>query len=521
MKLLITSLKARGRRRGWALLAVLSLATCALMVLAGIMSWANQNSTRTARNNEYFATSYAAESAVEKVRAAMTQQYQNYGFPLITENMSTYQATVPTTSDSAYWSNYNFSGGGTANQVIVTNTATSQQIVLSGANQGLTLMANVYEIIANAQNASSQYGIVSTVGEQLYLGTVPMFQFAIFYQNDMEIAPGAAMTVSGPVHGNANIYLDPQAGLTFSNTVAGVGSNYLHQSPQDPSSRTFSWVDFDSYNLSGVDPLNLPVGTNTSSTNTSSQNVYAILEPPTSSQTPNSATGTNLLYNRADMIILISNNNTISVTSGSGINSQATVVTNWQSFISTNGSFYDQRDNLTVNPVVINVSNLVTWSATNTTLSSALANVRGTGADNVQSIYVADLRSTSNATVTTNYSTNTVTSTTYPSAGTYSGSVTTNTVVTTNASSPAAGTYVGSVTTDTVSSNSSSPPSGGYTGTVTTNVTATTTTTSPGAGTYEGSVTNTSTPTNGTSFPAAGTYTGSVTSNKVHRGVDL
>jgi hypothetical protein len=460
VKLSIKLFRAHARRRGWALLVVMSLAGCALMVLAGVMNWADQNSARTARNNEYFATSYAAEAATEKALSSLSQNYENYGFSLVSQNLSTYATMIPTSSDNSYWANYQFSGGTTANQIIVTNTAVASQIVMGAPYTGLTMMANTYEIIANAKNTSSEFGIVSTVGQQLYLGTIPLFQFAVFYQGDMEIAPGANMTISGPVHGNANIYMDPQDTLTFSNITTAVGTNYQHQSPLDPSSRTFGTVGGTFEN--GVDPLNLPVGTNTASGSNNSQSVYAILEPPTSGEGPNTAIGTNLLYNRADMIIIISNNNTISVTSGADINSQATVISNYGVFLSTNGSFYDQRDSLTVNPVVINVSNLVTWSQTNTTISAALATARGAANDNVESIYIDDQRSTSNASVTTNYtsvtnySTNAASSTTYPTN--YVGSVTNVLTGETNSTAPS-GNYVGTITNIESPEVSSSSPS--------------------------------------------------------------
>ncbi len=463
MKLPPASFRANNRRRGWALLAVMSVAAVGLMVLAGVMSWANENATVAARNNEYFATSYAAEAATEKVLAGLSQDYQNYGFPLITANMSSYAATLPNASDGAYWTNYQFSGGSAANQIIVTNTASSVSIVMGAPYAGLNLVANTYEIIANAQNTTTGYKIVSTVGQQLYLGTIPLFQFAIFYQSDMEIAPGAAMTINGPVHGNSTVYLDPQAGLTFSNTVSAVGSNILNQSPLDPTTSrpTPSAIYFNGNppELNGVNPLNLPVGTNATGIGTNdSQDVYAILEPPQAGQGPTSATGTNLLYNKADMIIIISNNNTISVTSGAGINSQATVISSnqWQTFLSTNGTFVDQRDNsLPVDPVVLNVSNLVNWSATNTVLRPVLSSLRGSAAADVQSIYVDDQRNTTsnvvttNTTLGTNYSTNATTTSSKPAAGTYVPPITsTNTTSTTTSSKPTSGTYIGSITTN-------------------------------------------------------------------------
>jgi hypothetical protein len=499
MKLNPASYRTRGRQRGWALLAVMTLSMCCLVLLAGVMSWTNENAAVTARNSEYFATAYAAEAATEKVLSSMSQQYQDYGFSVINQNMSSYVSTIPTTSDGSYWANYSFSGGSTPNQTIVTNTATSSTIILGAPYAGLTFVANTYEIIANAKNTTTMYQITSTVGQQIYLGTIPMFQFAIFYQNDLEMAPGAAMTVSGPVHGNGNIYLDPQDGLTFSNTISASGQVYTNQSPLDPTSRVYSWVDFDSFDLSGVDPLNLPVGTNTAGGITNlAQNVYGILQPPQAGQGPTTLIGSNLLYNSADLIILLSNNS-ITVTSGAGVNSQATIISNnqWAGWLSTNGSFYDQRDDLTVNQTVINVSNLVTWSATNTVLSPLLSSLRGSAADNVQSIYVADFRSTSNAVITTNVATGT--------------NIDTNTVTTT--SFPSTGTYAPPVTTNTTSTTSGTKPTTNYVGSITTNTTVVTSSNSPAANTYLGSVTNGTQSTTSSTKPASGTYSGSITTN--------
>ncbi len=509
MKLTPPYPRIRARRHGWALLAVITVSACAILLLASVMQWADSNAAITARNNETFAAAYAAEAATEKVLATMSQQYQNYGFSLINSNMNSYITNYPTQADGTYWTNFQFGSGNSVNQLIVSASATGVTNVIGNNSPyamyaGLTFVGNTYQIIANAQNTNTMYHIVSTVGQQISFGTIPLFQFAIFYQGDLEMAPGAAMTVSGPVHGNGNIYLDPQSTLVFSNNISAAENIYTNQSPLDLSIRTFGSVTFDGLESSGVPPLNLPVGTNTDSSNTNvNQNVYGILQLPQASQTPSSATGSNLLYNQADMIIIISNNNTISVTSGAGVNNQATVISNsqWQFFMNTNGTFTDQRDNLPVNQLVLNVSNLVLWSATNTVLNPVLASVRP-GQGNVQSIYVADMRGTSNSTVTctnaygTNYSTNAVTSASLPSAGTYVPPITsTNTTSTNSSSFPGSGTYLPPITSTNTTTTTNTyaqgtPANGTFLGTITTNTTLTTNSSSPSPGTYTGTVTH-------------------------------
>ncbi len=39
---------------------------------------------------------------------------------------------------------------------------------------------------------------------------IPMFQFAAFYNKDLEILPGPAMTLDGPVHTNGDLYVGTQ-----------------------------------------------------------------------------------------------------------------------------------------------------------------------------------------------------------------------------------------------------------------------------------------------------------------------
>jgi hypothetical protein len=510
----ITLAKSRARTRGWALLVVLSLAATALLLLASVMTWANENSAVTARNSEMFTTTYAAEAATEKALGAIVQDDENYGVGLVfTKNAaSSYSSLIPTASDGAYWTNYQFSGGATNNQVIVECVNSYTTNVLGPPYAGLESVGATYEIIANAQNQNTLYKIKATVGQQIVLGQIPIFQFAIFYNDTLEIDPGANMNVNGLVHGNTNVYIDPNAGvtLTFSNGVSATGSLLLSEDPEDPTSRNGpGTVNFLAGDLADVNPLNLPVGTNTSGNTTNvGASVNAILQVPQPGESANSSVGTNRLYNQVDMIISISNNNVITVTSGVNVNNSATVISNnqWASFVSTNGSFYNMRDGTEVDPVDINVGALKQWSATNTVLRPLLASLRGTSDADVQSVFVVDQRFMSNTVITTNYNvvtnTSTTTSSNYPTAGTYNPPVTTNTTTTSGTTFPTAGTYVPPVLSTNVTSTTTTsvPTNGSYMGSISTNTTVTTSSTRPTTG-YQGNIT-----TNGTGANKTYTY---------------
>jgi hypothetical protein len=526
-----TPVKPRTRERGWALLVVMGLAATGLLLMASVITWANENAAVTARNSEYFTTTYAAEAATEKALGAIVQDDQNYGEGLVlTRSAASYYSTlIPTSSDNSYWTNYQFSGGTTNNIVIVECLNTSTTNVLGPPYTGLQSVGATYEIVANAKNVHSLYGIEATVGQQVVLGQIPIFQFAIFYNDTMEIDPGAPMNINGMVHGNTNIYVAPNATtLTFSNDVSATGTLNLSENPLDPTGQSAGTVDFNGSHLADVNPLNLPVGTNVSGNTTNiGANVDAILQVPPAGESPSSAVGTNRLYNQVDMIITISNGNAITVTSGVGVNNAATTISNnqWSSFISTNGSFYNMRDGTEVDPVDINVGALRQWSATNTVLAPLLTGIRGASEANVQSIYVVDQRFMSNAVIITNYTytTNTTTKTTssYPGAGTYFPPVTTNTALATASSFPGSGTYVPPIlsTNTTTTTTTSYPAVGSYVGSVSTNTTLTTSSTRPSSGTYSGSITTNGFGSGRTYTYEALSYTYNVVSGYIYNGI--
>lgn len=62
---------------------------------------------------------------------------------------------------------------------------------------------------------------------------VPLFQFAAFYENDLEINPSPVMTLSGPVHTNANLYLNPYNDLTIKGQITTAGGVFRGLSPDD------------------------------------------------------------------------------------------------------------------------------------------------------------------------------------------------------------------------------------------------------------------------------------------------
>ncbi len=103
---------------------------------------------------------------------------------------------------------------------------------VSTDSAGIQTLITGYEIRAVAQvNNSSQ-----VLHRVLNTESTPIFQFAVFYTDDLEINPGPSMTLGGRVHSNGDMYLGCGGTLTVdTNYLRAVGT--MHRSRKDnPSS---------------------------------------------------------------------------------------------------------------------------------------------------------------------------------------------------------------------------------------------------------------------------------------------
>jgi len=75
-------------------------------------------------------------------------------------------------------------------------------------------------------------GTVSSVERVVDAGLTPIFQFAVFYNSDLEILPGPNFTLTGRVHTNGDLYLGAGGGSTLtvdSEYLRAVGNLYLRR----------------------------------------------------------------------------------------------------------------------------------------------------------------------------------------------------------------------------------------------------------------------------------------------------
>ncbi|MGA2246887.1 MAG: hypothetical protein ABSH48_17985 [Verrucomicrobiota bacterium] len=305
----IKSESFRHGHRGYSLLITMVFLAVVLMVFASMMYWVSSGARVSQQNNQYTMSEAAAEAAAERALAQMMRDYLSQ-----TLTNASYYASLQfgqTNCDGSPWPiQYVFSDiNGNAGQIsVLPGVVQSVLQPLGSEYANLQGYPWYWTNIATATPIGQPYAVSVTVTQILNFSSVPIFQYAIFYNLNLEIDPGAGMFVNGPVWSNAGLW-GGTANLTFDSTVSAVGSAVTTST--DPFATGKSDANAPPhFNMagqptSGNTPLTMPIA---GATNNNPTNVESILNIPPASfamGTANAYTTNGLEYmaNKADLII--------------------------------------------------------------------------------------------------------------------------------------------------------------------------------------------------------------------------
>jgi hypothetical protein len=378
-----------GSRRGNVLLIVIVLLGISMLMVSGLSKYAATGSKLNQRNNDYYGAVAASEAATEKVLGQIFWDYKQDGQGYVMQKLSTYRRSIPISSEAAQWANYSFfdlSGRSRRVEVDYTQSATFQP--LGGAYGQLKAFKDNVRVLSVAQANKSLDGLTASVYQDLELTRIPIFQYAMFYNILMEVTPLPAMVITGPVHANADIYLNPSSTLNFVNDLTSAGTIHESYNPASPLAYPAGGtISYGGKHDSGTSTLSLPIGTNNSPAA-----VQQVIQVPPAAENASSSLGQQRYYNKADLIIMISNT-TYSARSGLWDSFAISLPTNDVfAFVSTNVSFYNKREGKTVQTTQIDVAKLVQYNLTNTLLRPYLP------VGDIRTIFVADFRTTNSST---------------------------------------------------------------------------------------------------------------------------
>jgi hypothetical protein len=162
---------------------------------------------------------YLAEGAIEFAKREVANSIANWLTPQASGVASVQGVDVPYTVTPTGFNN------------IATDPAGIQTIVTG------------FEIRAQAID----HGIRYTSRRLVNAEATPIFQFAVFYTDDLEINPGPNMTLGGRVHSNADMYLNCGGTLTLNTNYVRAVGEILRRRKDNPgvsegSVRVRNWV---------------------------------------------------------------------------------------------------------------------------------------------------------------------------------------------------------------------------------------------------------------------------------------
>jgi len=211
-----------GNENGVALLTVLAMVVLLtfLGTVAIITSKTEVDISGVERTEK--AAFYAAEAGAEKAIGAILESYQSYGEP-----------PDPLPSGTLELNGY------TVTYSTIDQGPAEFQNLNRGAYQGLYALVKAFTVESVAAGGTNRSRI--RVTQDVEDALIPLFQFSVFYENDLEIAPGPSMTLSGRVHTNSNMYLQSENSMYIESFTTAAGQ--IHHGRHPESGKTVSYGD--------------------------------------------------------------------------------------------------------------------------------------------------------------------------------------------------------------------------------------------------------------------------------------
>lgn len=210
--------------QGFVLITTMMMTTVLMALFAAyfVMSRVELAATRLSRDG--VTGFYAAEAGLNMRAEIVRQEFLGYNRP---------SGTSPAEEDACEGGNqgtgdFACSSYTLGNREVVTyvNEDASNPVVLTippgERYQNLNAQEYRYTVPSVARGPLDQVEAMLELRFKTRL--VPLFQFAAFYNKDLEILPGPAMTLEGPVHTNGDLYLNANTSLAIQGQVTTGGS---------------------------------------------------------------------------------------------------------------------------------------------------------------------------------------------------------------------------------------------------------------------------------------------------------
>jgi hypothetical protein len=338
-------------RRASALVTVLIFIALSTAILGSVLSYSSNHGKVVDRHNEFIRAQYVAEAGAEKTFAMMRNFMRTMGrAPNQADLDSMANTFLPTTADNGSFSAYQFVTHQDVTDSVSCTVigAATNQTISEGPYAGLYGLVQRYSVTSRVRTIARPVSLTAGIQREIQYQSIPIFQFAVFYNQDLEIENGPPMVINGRVHGNANGYFAPDTSLTFLSPVTIAKKIYTNPIPGDLHKSTWNMPDYGTASSAteSASSLNMPLYPTSAS-----NDAHDILEMPPASGTDPIAS--DRFYNKAGLRIVIRDSGSI-ITNSAG----ATVTGITSSMVNTSKTIYNFREGKTQRLTELNIGSL-------------------------------------------------------------------------------------------------------------------------------------------------------------------
>jgi hypothetical protein len=224
------------RVAGSVLLVAMGFITVISLTLASLYTYTGSETQMVSRRTSQMDALYGSEAvtrrAMAQVKSLFFQSYStnsymtgSYAAPTdaVLNALSSPTSVGLLNSSFTITTVSNFYTTGTSANRYVTTTIAANDPDLT-AYSGLSSSRATIECRASVQSKTERItNVTANVSHRFNIDYIPVFQYAVFYNMDMEIFNGPAMTLNGKVHCNGTLYYAPASTLAITDnlTVAG------------------------------------------------------------------------------------------------------------------------------------------------------------------------------------------------------------------------------------------------------------------------------------------------------------
>ena len=222
--------------RGYALITALMLLALLMALLIGYFSLTAVDRATTRSTMDSMRGFYAAEAGLNIRSEGIRSIFNNYNMP---SGSAPIEGGVkpPCATGNLGSGDYACVDQSIGNRTVSTYMShlagSPRDIVIPRGEPYQNLNAQEYRYQVNSTTFSSEGHVEAELQLRVNSRLVPLFQFAIFFNKDLEVTPGPAMSLSGPVHTNGDLFLAAYTSVDVDGQVTSAGDMFRGRKEAD------------------------------------------------------------------------------------------------------------------------------------------------------------------------------------------------------------------------------------------------------------------------------------------------